>query len=356
MTLTRRTALTAARGAPVAPACSVRQADSPGTKTTAAAPASVASGAATSAPAGPPVTVKVGYLHTIAVDDKLALGLADGHFKAHGIQIEATKFDTGVAASQALAGGHVDVAIMGGVTSNYHARGQGKIFMLNSVEKATAQLWVQPNSPIKTVADLKGKQVATTQGTTADIYLTTALKKAGLKRTDIEIVNAAMPNAVQAFVAGSVHAIALWVPFDLRIKESRPGSTMIDNAGNYPEVQIADGWIANNAWYEKNPDTIIKLIKGWLATNKAFRADPDGSLKKVHETWYAKDATLTDLQHQIKFQGDFTNEQWVAHYKSGAVVQWVGDVERIFVEIGGVPTYVDPKTFFDTSLFLKAAG
>ena len=80
--------------------------------------------------------VKVGYLHTIAVDDKLWLGQVEGQWADAGLDLQTTQFDTGVELAQALTGGSVDVAIMGGVTSNFPAQGQGKIFMLNSRETA----------------------------------------------------------------------------------------------------------------------------------------------------------------------------------------------------------------------------
>ena len=300
-------------------------------------------------------TVRVGYLHTIAVDDKLHLGIEEGYFADEGIDIEATQFDTGIAVSQALAGGSIDVAIMGGVTSNFPARGQGKIFMANSIETATAQLWVQPDSGIKSVSDLKGKSIATTEGTTADIFLHNALDKAGLERSQVEVVNAAMPNAVQAFVAGSVDAIALWVPFDLRLNEAKPGAQKIDDAGNYPDTRVVDGWIANNDWYAQNRPTLDKIAKGWLQSNEEFRRDPSGALKTVQETAYANDAKLTDLQHQVEYQTDYTNDEWVQHYENGDVLKWVGGAEQAFVDLGGLPSFVDPKTFFDTSLFTGVA-
>lgn len=300
-------------------------------------------------------TVKVGYLHTVAVDDKLWLGQVDGQFADAGLDVKMTKFGTGIELSQALTGGSVDVAIMGGVTSNFPARGQGKIFMVNSVENATAQLWVKPDSSVKSVADLKGKKVITTAGTTADIYLHRALQKAGLTRKDVNVVNAKMPDAVQAFVGGSVEAIALWVPFDLRVKEALPGATMLDTAGNYPNAAVADGWIANNQWYDANKPTIKKLIGAWLKINAAYRDDPEGSLKKVHEIGYKDDAKLSDLQHQVKYQTDYTNDEWLEHFKNGDVLKWVGQAEEAYVELGGLPKYVDPKTFFDTSLFIEAA-
>lgn len=312
------------------------------------------SGGSKAAPANA-TTVRVGYLHTIAVDDKLWLGQIDGYFADQGLNVKATKFDTGIAVSQALAGGSIDVAIMGGVTSNFPARGQGKIFMVNSIETATARLFVQADSGIKSVADLRGHTIATTEGTTADIFLHEALKKAGLTRQDVKVVNAAMPNAVQAFASHSVDAIALWVPFDLRVKDAVPNAVEIDNAGNYPDAAVADGWIANNAWYDKNPAVIKKMIKAWLTTNAAYRKDPEGSLKKVWEKAYKTEATLADLQHQVKFQTDYTNDKWLQEYQNGDVLKVVGQAEQAYVELGGVPQFVDPKTFFDTSLFIDTA-
>jgi NitT/TauT family transport system substrate-binding protein len=299
--------------------------------------------------------VKVGYLHTIAVDDKLWLGQVKGYFADEGIDIKPVAFDTGIAASQALNGGDVDVAILGGVTSNFPAQGQGKIFMLNSIENATAQIWVQPGSEITSVKDLKGKKVITTAGTTADIFLLRALTKAGIDRKDVQLSNAPMPDAVQAFNSGAVDAVVLWVPFDLRVKEADPGAEMIASAGDYPDAAVGDGWIANNDWYAKNQPTVKKLVAAWLKTNAAFRKDPEGSLKAVYDVAYKKDAKLSDLQHQVKFQTDYTNAEWAKRYQDGDVLKTVGTAEQAFVDLGGLPKYVDPKTFFDTSLFLGEA-
>ncbi len=299
--------------------------------------------------------VKVGYLHTIAVDDKLWLGQVEGQWADAGLDIKPTQFDTGIELSQALTGGSIDVAIMGGVTSSFPAQGQGKIFMLNSRETATARLFVQGDSGISSVADLKGKKVITTEGTTADIYLHRALEEAGLSRKDVTVVNAKMPDAVQAFVSGKVPAVALWVPFDLRVAEAAKDAKEIDDAGNYPDAGVGDGWIANNKWYAANKPTIKKIIGAWLEINEAYRADPEGSLKKVHEVAYKDAASLTDLQHQVEFQEDYSNEEWLQAYENGDVLKWVGDAERAYVELGGVPEFVDPKTFFDTSLFIEAA-
>lgn len=298
--------------------------------------------------------VSIGYLHTIAVDDKLTYGVTEGYFAEEGLSVEAVEFDSGIAVSQALVSGDIDVAIMGGVTSNFPAQGQGQIFMVNSYETATARLYVQGDSGIETVADLAGKTLATTEGTTADIYLNAAFKEAGLERDAVDIVNATMPNALQAFVSGSVDAVALWVPFDLRLREGDPEAVEIDNAGNYPGAAVADGWIANNEWYARNPDLVRDLIRSWLATNEAYRADDD-ALATILEAGYQGQATLEDLEYQVQYQEDFSNEQWLEKYRSGEVLDVVGQAEQAFVELGGLEEFVAPEEFFDTRPFIETA-
>lgn len=300
-------------------------------------------------------TVKVGYLHTIAVDDKLHFGIENGQFADEGIDIEATQFDTGIAVSQALVSGAIDVAIMGGVTSNFPAQGQGKIFMVNSIENATARLYVQPDSDIESVADLPGTSLITTEGTTADVFLNAAMKANDVDREAVDVVNAAMPDAVQAFVSGRVDAIALWVPFDLRLKEGEPDAVEIDDAGNYPDASVADGWIANNEWYDENTDTMRSMIRGWLAANEDFQADPEAALQQVQQAAYEGQATIDDLTYQVQFQQNHSNAEWLDMYEDGTVSDVIGSAEQAYVDLGGVPEFVDPDEFFDTSLFVETA-
>ncbi|MDZ7580851.1 MAG: ABC transporter substrate-binding protein [Deltaproteobacteria bacterium] len=58
--------------------------------------------------------VKVGYLHTLAVDGQFWIAMEKGFFKDQGLEMEPIKFTSGIPLMQALTGGGVDVAIMGG--------------------------------------------------------------------------------------------------------------------------------------------------------------------------------------------------------------------------------------------------
>src|ERR671923_1430263 len=110
--------------------------------------------------------VRVGYLHTVAVDGQIWTGMDRGAFDKQGLELELRQFNTGLEIFQALIGGSLDVLATGAVLSNFPARGQGKVFLINDIEVATAQLWVRPDQGVASFADLKGKKISTTRGTT----------------------------------------------------------------------------------------------------------------------------------------------------------------------------------------------
>ena len=87
-------------------------------------------------------------------------------FAGNGVELELVPFTTGLELFQAMVGGSLDVLSTGAVVSNFPARGQGKVFLINNVEFATAQLWVREDQGIKSFADLKGRKISTTTGTT----------------------------------------------------------------------------------------------------------------------------------------------------------------------------------------------
>ena len=299
--------------------------------------------------------VKVGYLHTVAVDAHLWLGQVNGTFEKHGLKLQPVKFDTGIAESQALTGGSIDVAIMGAVAANFPARGQGKVFLLNDIEYDTAQLWVRKDSGIDSLADLAGKKVATTEGTTAHVFLHNALKAEKVDPEKVSIVNSPMPAAVTAFISGAVPAVALWVPFDLQVKKAVPDARLVTSAGKYyPKTAIAGGWVARNSFYDTEKDTLRKIAAAWLEINKALTEDPDGSLRKVHRAAYAKDAPFEQIKHDFGYEKTFGGDQWATYYADGTAARWLGSTTRTFVELGGLPEYKDPSTYFDPQIFLSA--
>ena len=68
-------------------------------------------------------------------------------------------------------------------------------------------------SPIRGIADLKGKRVGFTKGSSAHNMVVQTLEKAGLSYADITPVYLTPPDAGPAFANGSIDTWAIWDPY-----------------------------------------------------------------------------------------------------------------------------------------------
>jgi NitT/TauT family transport system substrate-binding protein len=297
--------------------------------------------------------IKLGYLHTLAVDGQIWLGIDRGTFAKHGVEFEPLMFTTGLELFQAMIGGSIDMLSTGAVISNFPARGQGKMFLVNDIEFATAQLWVRPDLGVNSFADLKGKKISTTTGTTAHVFLDNAMRANNLGASDVEIVNQRMTEAVTSFISGAVPAVALWVPFNVTVKEKVPGAKMlVDASAYYPKAAIVDGWATRDDYYAKNRAACAGVIRGWAEANDYMISQTDAALDELQKKHYPNVA-LAELKDQYKAQKMFTSADWRKLYADGTVTGWLQQVTDFFVRFGNIPNPVPASKYFDPALYLE---
>ncbi len=300
--------------------------------------------------------IRVGYLHTVAVDGQIWTGIDRGNFEKQGLELEMRQFNTGLELFQALIGGSLDVLSTGAVLSNFPARGQGKVFLINDIEVATAQLWVRPDMGVKSFADLKGKRIATATGTTAHVFLDKALRANNIDPKEVELVNQTMPAAVTSFVSGAVPAVALWVPFNVTARDKVTGSVKLaDASAYYPQAAIIDGWAAANSYYEPNKETLVKLIKGWAEANDYIVANSGAAMEALQKAHYSQ-TPMADINESFTAQKMFTSQEWKKMYSDGTVTRWLQQTTDFFMANAGVKDFTPASKYFDPSLYLQTIG
>jgi NitT/TauT family transport system substrate-binding protein len=309
-------------------------------------------------------TVKIGYLHTLAVDGQFWLGEHYGFWEQYGIKFEPIRFYTGIDLFQALSGGSIDMLITGAVISNWPARGQGKVFLINNIEFGTAQLWVQPDSGINSLKDLKGKKISTTRGTTAHVFLHNALKSVGLAETDAEgkyknvtVVNQRMSEAVSSFVSGAVPAVAMWVPFNVIIEKNVPGAKKISEASEFfPDAAIVGGWATTDEYWEKHRNGLLKqIVKAWIVANEVLVYNPRQSVEILSEKYYPEVPT-SDLWENFLAERVLPAATWVDYYEDGTIDKWLDQVTNTYVEVGAFKNPRPAAKYFDSELLPKVHG
>jgi NitT/TauT family transport system substrate-binding protein len=297
--------------------------------------------------------IRLGHLHVVAVDGHILTGLDRGSFERHGIDFERTVFDTGPEVFEAMAAGQLDVLSAGGVISNYLALGHGRLFLINDIEIATAQLWVRPDLGVSAFAELKGKRIATTQRTTAHIFLDRALRANGLAPADVEIVNGRMSDNVASFISGDVPAVALWVPFNIAVREQAPGAVKLSDASAYyPQSAVLGGWVARNEYYEANREILTRVVRGWAEANDHMIRNAAATAQALQRNHYSQ-APFPDIAEQLKAQKMFTSREWKRLYADGTVVRWLQQVSDFFMTEARISDATPASEYFDPSLYLS---
>ena len=139
-----------------------------------------------------------------------AAGLDDTPYK-----IQWQEFTSGPPLLEALNADSIHVGMVGNTPPIFAAAAKGTFKMVQAVTytgKGDAII-VPKDSPIKSVADLKGKDVGVAEGSSANYNLLAQLEHAGLKYSDVNVQNLQPADGLAAFTSGHLDAWAIWDPF-----------------------------------------------------------------------------------------------------------------------------------------------
>ena len=215
-------------------------------------------------------------------------------FKPLGIEVKWIDFQFGPPLLEAINVGSVDFGYVGDSPPIFAQAGGAKIRYVAAVksEGNTQAIIVPQDSPIRTLADLKGKRVAFGNGSSAHNLLVAALEKAGLSWGDITPAPLAPADATAAFVKGSVDAWSIWDPY-LALAELKEKARVIvfDKDVHKPNAF----YIAAADFVEKYPSLVARL-------NAVFASE--GRWADTHHEEVAKaqaEATGVDIEAIRRF-------------------------------------------------------
>ena len=157
--------------------------------------------------------VRIGHLPS---DHDTALFVAQEKkmFEDQGLTVELTQFNNGGDLMTAMASGDIDVGYAG-ITPVMSSISQGvPVKVVSGAQIEGSSIVAGKNSGINTVADLKGKTVATPgEATIQNMLLTSALTDAGVSTSDVEFTTMKAAQMTDALKAGQVDAMIIWEPY-----------------------------------------------------------------------------------------------------------------------------------------------
>lgn len=224
--------------------------------------------------------IRIGFQKYGTLTILKARGDLETRLASQGIEVRWSEFPAGPQLLEALNVGSIDFGTVGEAPPIFaQAAGADLVYVANQPPAPKGEaILVTKDSPLKTVADLRGKKVALNKGSNVHYLLVKALEKAGVPYAAIQPVFLPPADARAAFEKGAVDAWVIWDPFfaaaekQLGARVLADGSGLVSNhqfylasrgyADQHPQVvqAIVEELARLDAWAEKNPKDVAALL------------------------------------------------------------------------------------------------
>ncbi|MDC9811440.1 MULTISPECIES: sulfonate ABC transporter substrate-binding protein [Rhizobium] len=181
--------------------------------------------------------VRIGYQKYGTLVLLKGKGTLEKKLESIGYTVEWTEFPGGPQLLEALNAGAVDFGSTGETPPIFAQAANAPLVYIAHEPPAPRgeAILVPKDSPIKSVAELKGKKVAFNKGSNVHYLLVKALEEAGLTYEDVESSFLAPADGRAAFEKGAVDAWVIWDPFQaaaevaIEARELRNGEGIVPN-------------------------------------------------------------------------------------------------------------------------------
>jgi sulfonate transport system substrate-binding protein len=148
-------------------------------------------------------------------------------------KIKWSAFTAGPPLLEAVNAHAIDVGSVGDAPPIFAAAANSEITIVSASQQTPkgAAILVPKDSKLTSLADLKGKKVALTQGSSANWHLLSALSSVGLTFKDITPVYLAPADALGGFSTGRFDAWAIWDPYTAVAQEQTGARILRDGQG-----------------------------------------------------------------------------------------------------------------------------
>jgi len=279
-----------------------------------------------------------------AVPNSFAFGAAEVGieakiFEQEGLEIEVTSFRGDAQLQQALAAGSLDVGLGSGPALGFRAKGAPAIGVAAMYgPPANLALVLPVDTPVRTLADLKGKRIGvTTTGSLTDWLVRELAVQQGWGSNGIAILALGqMPARLAAIQRGELDGMVIEAASGYELEESGKAKNFL-LFGDIVKDFYTHVIFATDEVIEKRPDLLRHFLRGWFKTVAFARANRDFVIASEARTIAVK-PTIAGRIYDAQIGGFSRN---------GAFDPAAIDViRRSLKELGILPTIPEAKTIY----------
>ncbi len=241
-----------------------------------------------------------------------ARGLLEKRLASEHIKVKWISFQGGPPMMEAMAAGGIDIGNVGNLPPVFaQAGGNPIVYVAATGSNAGAQAIIVPkNSPIKTLADLKGKILAIQRGTALQYFVLKVLASAKLTLNDIQPVYLTIPDSTSVFESGKIDALPTGDPYLASRELNNTARILVRGSDVAPQRSF---YIATQNFAKNHPDLINVILEEQRNVEQWAKANPHEVAKLLaQQTKYKLEAWEFALKRRPYFGVFDMTDEYVA--------------------------------------------
>jgi sulfonate transport system substrate-binding protein len=277
--------------------------------------------------------VRIGYQKYGSLIILKTSGVLDKALAEKGWKVDWKLFVAGPALLEALNAGSLDFGTTGEAPPIFaQAANAPLLYVANEPPSPEGEAILVPkDSPLKSVAELKGKKIALNKGSNVHYLLVKALEKAGVDYKDVQTVFLPPPDARAAFERGSVDAWVIWDPFYGAAQAQLGARKLQDGTGLVNNVQF---YFSTKSFAAANPALVQDIIASVGTADKWAREKPHDAAVQLSPEVGLSVEILDPLVKRLGLEVQPINDRTIADQQK---------IADAFVALGLIPKAISVK-------------
>jgi NitT/TauT family transport system substrate-binding protein len=285
----------------------------------------------------------------------LVIGVKEHLFEKAGVKVTYTVVEDPVQRFNALKAGSLDaIATTPDTFSRTTANGIPTVQVLGLDQSKGGDGIVAENS-VRSVADLRGKQVGVSAGSTSQWMLAYVLNQNGMSLKDVKQVDMTSGDAGSAFAAGRIPVAVTWQPWLSKAEKNPKGHVLVSTV-KYPTI-ITDQVGFAPQFLKQHPDSVRAFVKGYAAAINFLHTNEDQALSDVTDYLGQSPSEIKATMNDVPVWGIAESKAYYGTKSTpGPIYDIFNKSARFWKTIGEIKTTPDAKSAIDPSFVDQAAG
>lgn len=209
----------------------------------------------------------------------------------------------------------------------------------------------------KNPASIKGKQILLTTNSTGDYAVTSALKKLGLSKADVQMVNMGQAQIISAISSNNGELAGVWAPNTYTLQDKVGAKVLF--SGKDTGAVIPGALVASEEFAKANPQKVAKFLAVYLRAQKWCRDNRAEAVGMMQKFYKQGGVELADKYLNEEFDTrptfDLAGQLKIMERGAGGgsqVDDWLSKIGEFMKSVGTVTEAPQTKAFV-TDEYLK---